>query len=128
MPYSSRHVRASAGAYCTTVQASGVITIDGGITFTAANGDMLTITHQGTASIEGNIATALDDWQVAEGTGRFLGATGSGESIQITYIPTPAARRAAPLRSASPAPSPTTPRTAPTADRPTRWLIRAPTA
>ena len=44
---------------CTTVQPSGDITIDGGITFSGANGDMLTITHQGTASIEGNIATAL---------------------------------------------------------------------
>lgn len=72
---------------CTTEQPSGLITIDGAITFTAANGDMLTITHQGTTSIEGTTATALYDWQVAEGTGRFLGATGSGESIGITYIP-----------------------------------------
>jgi hypothetical protein len=74
---------------CTTVQPSGVITINGGITFTAANGDMLSITHQGITSIEGDVATALYDWQVADGTGRFLGATGSGESIGITYIPDP---------------------------------------
>ena len=62
----------------------------GTITFTAANGDVLVIEHEGTTKETGpGEFTANYMWQVLgdEGTGRFDGATGNGTSIGLTSVP-----------------------------------------
>jgi hypothetical protein len=62
----------------------------GTITFTAANGDVLVIEHEGTtkATVPGEF-TATYMWHILgdEGTGRFEGATGKGTSIGLTSAP-----------------------------------------
>ena len=62
----------------------------GTITFTAANGDVLVIEHEGTTKATGpGEFTATYMWQILgdEGTGRFEGATGKGTSIGLTSVP-----------------------------------------
>jgi hypothetical protein len=62
----------------------------GTITFTAANGDVLVIEHEGTTkAISPTEYTADYMWQILgdEGTGRFEGATGKGTSIGLTSVP-----------------------------------------
>jgi hypothetical protein len=62
----------------------------GTITFTAANGDVLVIEHEGTTKETGpGEFTANYLWQILgdEGTGRFEGATGNGTSIGLTSVP-----------------------------------------
>jgi hypothetical protein len=66
---------------------AGVIAY-GTITFTAANGDVLVITHKGTSATVFPVATAQYTWKIVsdKGTGRFDGATGSGTSQALTHI------------------------------------------
>jgi hypothetical protein len=62
----------------------------GTITFTAANGDVLVIEHEGATKETGpGEFTANYMWQILgdEGTGRFEGATGNGTSIGLTSVP-----------------------------------------
>jgi hypothetical protein len=62
----------------------------GTITFTAANGDVLVIEHEGTTKATGpGEFTATYMWQILgdEGMGRFEGATGNGTSIGLTSAP-----------------------------------------
>jgi hypothetical protein len=62
----------------------------GTITFTAANGDVLVIEHEGTTKATGpGEFTADYTWRILgeEGTGRFEGATGNGTSIGLTSVP-----------------------------------------
>lgn len=64
--------------------------IDGTMTFTAANGDMLVIAHEAAGVFVPGAATvswAITEWVVEDGTGRFEGATGSGVGNAVTYIP-----------------------------------------
>ena len=54
-------------------------------TFTAANGDTLTILCiQALEDLGGGVFRGTDTWEVIGGTGRFSGATGSGTGV--TYV------------------------------------------
>jgi hypothetical protein len=62
----------------------------GTITFTAANGDVLVVEHEGTTKATSPTEYTADYiWQILgdEGTGRFEGATGKGTSIGLTSVP-----------------------------------------
>lgn len=66
--------------------------IDGMMTFIAANGDELVITHTAEGFFFPGSATAtwtITEWVVADGDGRFEGATGSGVGNAVTNIPPP---------------------------------------
>ena len=52
-------------------------TASGSVTFTAANGDVLTGTVTGRAMVGGGIATVTETVTITGGTGRFAGATGT---------------------------------------------------
>jgi hypothetical protein len=54
-----------------------LVTVDGRFTLTAANGDALTGTYSGGATVVGGIATFEDQAVVTGGTGRFAGASGN---------------------------------------------------
>lgn len=75
--------------HCTSVDfATGAGTVtDGTITFVAANGDILRMSHHGTFQLAPwPNPTTNDihmDWTVTGGTGRFAGATGSGEASAV---------------------------------------------
>jgi hypothetical protein len=53
-----------------------LVTVDGRFTLTAANGDALTGTYSGGATVVGGIATFEDQAVITGGTGRFAGASG----------------------------------------------------
>ncbi len=76
---------------CTTVDPATMTTsIVGTTTFTAANGDVLVIAQEGGGSFDPTAppttVTADYTWTVAEGTGRFDGATGSGTSTTVSTV------------------------------------------
>jgi hypothetical protein len=52
-------------------------TASGRVTYTAANGDVLTGTATGRAAVGGGIATVTETVTITGGTGRFAGATGT---------------------------------------------------
>jgi hypothetical protein len=61
---------------------------DHGITtITAANGDVLTLAHRGTFELEfgddGAYSYVALEWEVLGGTGRFAGASGSGDGTAV---------------------------------------------
>jgi hypothetical protein len=51
----------------------------GGWTLTAANGDHLHFSHQGSFEFLGDVALITGTWTVTGGDGRFTGASGHGE-------------------------------------------------
>jgi hypothetical protein len=61
--------------------------VHGVITLTAANGDVLTLAHHGTFTVEfgpdGADSYPELDWVVLSGTGRFTNATGSGTGTAV---------------------------------------------
>lgn len=64
--------------------------IAGTMTFNAANGDELVISHHATGVFVPGSATVpwtITEWVVHDGTGRFEGATGSGIGNAVTHIP-----------------------------------------
>lgn len=77
---------------CTSVSTGR---IEGTVTFTAANGDVLVIEHTGTPDIAPDWLsvttyyewTVVDDDDGHDSTGRFDGATGSGTSLSEAGIP-----------------------------------------
>ena len=54
-----------------------LVTVDGRFTLTAANGDALTGTYSGGATVAGEVATFDDQAVITSGTGRFEGASGN---------------------------------------------------
>lgn len=57
-------------------------------TYTAPNGDVLNVTHQGTfyVSSDGPFSYLTFTWQVTGGTGRFAHATGGGEGAGVSDL------------------------------------------
>lgn len=51
----------------------------GGWTLTAANGDHLYVSHQGSFQVMGDVVPITGTWTVTGGDGRFAGASGHGE-------------------------------------------------
>lgn len=63
-------------------------TFQGSMTFTAANGDTLVLTHSGTFALamgpSGPVSSFIEfAWEVTGGTGRFATATGSGQGTAL---------------------------------------------
>jgi len=66
--------------FCVDPSDPSLAAVTGTIVITAANGDQLTESYTSTvhADFAAGTLTATGDYQVAGGTGRFAGATGSG--------------------------------------------------
>jgi hypothetical protein len=75
-------------SHCTNVPGDAIE--EGMMTVTAANGDELVMAYAGGGFVfatDGPYVTWMIDWTIVEGTGRFEGATGSGEGHAVTYFP-----------------------------------------
>ncbi len=74
---------------CSYFGPDGKVISDGTTTFTAANGDELVIAQHATSQIVGDADgfTLEGTWIVADGSGRFAQATGSGEIGAVGDIP-----------------------------------------
>lgn len=78
---------------CTTLDfATMTVSIEGTLTFTAANGDILVLAQEGGGPFDPTAnptsVTADYDWMVngADSTGRFDGASGSGTSMTVSTV------------------------------------------
>lgn len=77
-------------SHCTNVPGDAIE--EGLMTVTAANGDELVMAYSGGGFVfapEDPYVTWTIDWTIVEGegTGRFAGATGSGEGHALTFFP-----------------------------------------
>lgn len=75
--------------HCSFLNPDGTGTFGPGTeTYTAANGDTLILTHQGTFYVTPDppLSHITLTWEVTGGTGRFANATGSGEGSGISDI------------------------------------------
>ena len=88
------------GSHCVQgTPQTGITFSDGSLTFTTANGDVLTFSYGGgTVSLENGLFVLESQFSVTGGTGRFEGASGAGTQRGEANATPPEVLRGAPIQ------------------------------